>query len=94
MTPLEKVIDFEKRINELKLEALRYEAELINSITEGKKGKKIILTRPDGKIFTTQDKSDSYGGRKIWNDAGEVVAVDVRGDLKRVKYIIAIDKLN
>ncbi len=94
MTPLEKVIDFEKRINELKLEALRYETELINSITEEKKGKKIILTRPDGKIFTTQDKSDSYGGRKIWNDAGEVVAVDVRGGLKRVKYIIAIDKLN
>ena len=94
MTPLEKVIDFQKRINELKLEALRYEAELIDSITEEKKGKKIILTRPDGKIFTTQDKSDSYGGRKIWNDAGEVVAVDVRGGLKRVKYIIAIDKLN
>ncbi len=91
MTPAEKINHFQKQIQELREQEKQYKKELIASITqESTKGNKLVMARPDGKKFLIQRNANTRGGRNIYDEAGNVIALDVRYTIDDVKYAIAL----
>jgi hypothetical protein len=91
MTPAEKINYFQKQIQELREQEKQYKKELIASITqESTKGNKLVMARPDGKKFLIQRNANTRGGRNIYDEAGNVITLDVRYTINDVKYAIAL----
>jgi len=48
------------------------------------------MVRPDGKKFLIQRNANTRGGRNVYDEAGNIMHVDVRYTIDDVKYIIAL----
>jgi hypothetical protein len=91
MRPIEKINNFMKQIQELQKQERQYKKELIASIIqESTKGNKLVMVRPDGKKFLIQRNANTRGGRNVYDEAGNIIHVDVRYTIDDVKYIIAL----
>jgi len=89
MTPKQKLDALNAQINSLQKELVNCIKELIESVTEDKKGKKTILTTAEGTVYITQTESNTRYGRNVWDADGQLIKCDVRHSMRDVKYFVA-----